>query len=99
MCRTRLTPDTRLSIDVFYKYGPLDSDVGGTVSARIFSRCRLPQLVRADRLGPEGELHAGQHGKGRVGREILISRCLIMSLTRPKVEHCKRSPDVPGLRL
>jgi len=29
--RMKPTPDTRLSIDAFYKYGPLDSDQGGTV--------------------------------------------------------------------
>ncbi len=33
VCRTKLTPDTRASIDVFYKYGPLDSNQGGTVNA------------------------------------------------------------------
>lgn len=30
--RTKATPDTRVSIDAFYKYGPLDSDVPRTVS-------------------------------------------------------------------
>jgi hypothetical protein len=29
--RTKPTPDTRVGIDAFYKYGPLDSDEGGTV--------------------------------------------------------------------
>ena len=33
VCRTRLTPDMRLSVDLFYKYGPLDGGSGGTVSA------------------------------------------------------------------
>jgi len=30
--RTRPSPDTRLSVDVFYKSGPLDSEEGGSVS-------------------------------------------------------------------
>ena len=33
ICRSRLTADTRLSVDVFYKNGPLDGEAGGTVSA------------------------------------------------------------------
>ena len=31
--RTKPTPDTRVGIDAFYKYGPLDSVEGGTVRA------------------------------------------------------------------
>jgi len=31
--RTKPSPDTRLSVDAFYKSGPLDSEEGGTVNA------------------------------------------------------------------
>ena len=60
-------------LDLFYKSGPLDGEDGGTVrTAGASVSARLPVVVRAAHLGPEGELHAERHGADG-GRTALLT--------------------------